>query len=107
LKQHRSRLGDGGPQHRTELPDADPRGSLSASFHRGRGLFNGIEDAGVRAAAAEVVVHLADDLFASRPRGLQQQSVRVKDHPGRAETALKGVMLQKRFLDRMQPLPYG
>jgi len=66
---------------------------MTRPFHGGRGFLDGIHNAVVRAAAAEVVVHALENLGARGPRCTQQQCIGVQDHSRRTVTALKGVML--------------
>jgi hypothetical protein len=61
-----------------------------------------LDDSAVDAAAANVAIHLADDLLLSGIGGALKQRNRRNDHTGSAIGALEGFNIQKRLLDRMQ-----
>src|SRR5437660_6446726 len=67
-----------------------------------RGFLNGRDDSLMRAAAAEISIHLLDDRIARGVRLLLQQRPGVHDHARRAESALESAVLDERLLERMQ-----
>src|SRR5271154_5038242 len=66
-----------------------------------RDALNGFDDLGVSAAAADVAVHVLDDLLACRFRILCQQFGRLHDLPGLAVAALRDLMSNPCLLQRM------
>src|SRR3954469_18977021 len=67
-----------------------------------RGGLDGVEDAGVRAAAAEVVLQPGGDRLAGGRRIVVEEGGGGEDHPRRAVAALEAAMLHEGLLDRMQ-----
>ena len=63
---------------------------------------DGGDDRHVAGAAADIAVHVMDDLFASRIGDLIQQRFGRHDHARRAEAALKGELVDEGLLDRME-----
>jgi hypothetical protein len=63
---------------------------------------DGLDDAGVSSAPAEVVVHGFDDLLAAGAWIFQEKAVGREDHPRRAEPALQGIVLDEGRLKRVQ-----
>jgi len=53
-------------------------------------------------AAAEMVVKGLDNLFAAGFGCLLEQSIGLKNHAARTETALESLLREKRFLKRME-----
>src|SRR5687768_12157342 len=53
-------------------------------------------------AAAEVLIHLLDDLLPRRLGVLLQQAISAHDHPGGAEAALKGALIDEGLLQGME-----
>ena len=66
------------------------------------GALDGGDDRHVAGAAADIAVHVMDDLIARRIGILIQQRFGRHDHAGRAEAALKGEFVDKGLLDRME-----
>src|SRR4051812_36144807 len=66
-------------------------------------LSEGRNDPRIGAAAADIPLHVLEDLLAAGIRILLQQRYPGHDHPGRAVAALHGARLEKSFLQRMQP----
>src|ERR1039457_5964119 len=78
-------------------------GSIRASVS-GMGLgrlLDGRDDAEVSAAAADVAVHVAHDVFAAGVRGFLQQRHAGDDHAGSAIAALHGALLEEGVLQRV------
>jgi len=64
-----------------------------------RGALDGVDDAGIGAAAADVAVHAGDDLGLSGiGRGVQQGGG-AHDHTGGAVGALEGAGVEEGLLD--------
>jgi hypothetical protein len=59
------------------------------------------------AAAAEIVVHLRNDLVAGRPWIRCQEAVCLENHAGGAEAALEGVVLDESPLNGVKPPVFG
>ena len=74
---------------------------LSCAISLGSAL-NRRDDGHVAGAAADIAVHVMDDLIARRFRIFIQQRFGRHDHAGRAEAALKSELVDKRLLDRME-----
>ena len=72
-------------------------------LRRAGGVLNGFQDSNVRAAAAQIVFHVARDLFRRRFGRLEQQRVGVEDHPRRAVSALERVVLHEGRLYGVKP----
>jgi hypothetical protein len=53
-------------------------------------------------APTQVILHALDDFFAGGFRVPQQKTIGVKNHTRCTETALKSIVLYKRFLNWMQ-----
>jgi hypothetical protein len=67
----------------------------------GRSL-NGLDDAWMSSASAQIVFHALDDVCLGRGWFFQQQTVSGKNHSGGAKAALKRIVLDKRFLQGVQ-----
>jgi hypothetical protein len=63
---------------------------------------NGLDNAVIASAAAEVSLQSLDDVPFRGLRILPQESVGLEDHPRRAESALERVMPHERFLQRVE-----
>src|SRR5208282_6903706 len=74
----------------------------SPTLLRTRGFLDGLDDARVASAAAQVIVHVPYDFRSCWPRRFLEQHIRAQDHARCAVTALKGVMPQKCLLDGVQ-----
>jgi hypothetical protein len=63
---------------------------------------NGLDNAVIGAAAAEVSLQSLDDIFFGRLRVLPQESVGLDDHPRCAESALERVVPDESLLQRVE-----
>jgi hypothetical protein len=68
---------------------------------------NRLNDPNMGTAPAEIVVHSRNDLIAGRFRVRYQETVGLENHAGRAESALKGIVLDKGLLDRVKLAVFG
>lgn len=64
-------------------------------------LLDGCNDAEVGAAAADVAVHVMDDVFAAGVRSFLQQRHAGDDHAGSAIAALHGALFEEGVLERV------
>src|SRR5258706_3682113 len=76
--------------------------SLMLAFFYSRRLLDRAHDRDIAGAAADVAVHVMDDLLARRLGVLVQQRLGGEDHPGRAEAALEGELVDEGLLHRME-----
>ena len=100
-------IGVRGRVTRNRSPCADRLSSGLPPFISAAADLDGLDDADVRPAAAQVAFHALDDLL---PGGLGiaiQEAVGAEDHARRAESALEGIVLDEGLLKRMQVAVLG
>src|SRR5439155_4611503 len=80
------------------------RSSRGSFAHLRGGPFDRAQDAGMRAAAADIVVERYGDLASRRRRITVEQGLRRDQDAGNAIAALPGLLVEKGLLQRVRPL---